>query len=199
MKFFAVVEPEGKVGKTYPLIFQPKVELENPLDSDFLKGTLHPESSVAFVREAGTGACDFHHIRHMFGYIVSATFCDALRDHECSGWSTYPVLVHDRKGAVLPCYEGLVILGRGRRIDRTHVRESKIQDPLGYIRTVRVGYEVVESSWDGSDVFLMEGPEAKMGLSLFLSERGARALTARNLRGFSVERVPEIQWPSWWT
>ena len=194
MEFFALVEPDGKVGRTYPLIFQPRVERADPLDTGFVEGNEVPSKPIELIREAGSGTCDFHSIRHMGGYVVSMGFTEALRIHECSGWGTYPVIVRAKKDALLEGYEGLVVLGRATSIDRSKVRELRYPHPLGFTQIVHVGYRIPEASWDGKDVFFVFTPSGGMGLNIFLTERAAIALRSRPFKGFTIEAVSKVQW-----
>ncbi len=95
-----------------------------------------------------------------------------FRDHNLTGWSTYPMVLHNKAGKVCEGYAGLCVTGRCGAIDKQRSKlapgeTSNKQFPL------RVGIYFEESSWDGSDFCCPEGVNAYM----FVTEK------VRNLFG----------------
>ena len=79
-----------------------------------------------------------------------------FRDHNFTGWSTYPIILHNKAGEVCPGYAGLSITGRCGPIDEgrgapvpEHLRKPGTPDLMGMYFD--------ESTWDGSDFFCPAG------------------------------------------
>jgi len=87
-------------------------------------------------------------------FCVSQKVVDLLKEEKFTGWATYPVEVHDRKGEFLPGYHGFTITGRAgeHQLERSQVIYKPLF-PGGDPRKVYQGFFFDERRWDGSDIF----------------------------------------------
>jgi hypothetical protein len=196
--FYCIEEAKDKVKGAYPLVFEPKGGYQESTYSCYSEGVSRPEVPLVLLRADGSRKCDIHVMFHMAGYIVSSRFCDALRRAGCTGWRTYPVVAHDRAGHPLPGYEGLAVLGRASEVDRTQEHRIEVPGPLRHPCTVWTGYDIVPSSWDGSDVFSVHEPPSGVCSAVILSKKAAGALVRAKLEGMAVLPLPRMQREARW-
>jgi hypothetical protein len=120
--------------------------------------------------------------------IVNARVLEVLRDGGFSGWSTYPVVVHDKAGEVVEGYVGLVVTGRCGAMD--NARSPKVDRKFpGGVFEVYKGLFFDEREWDGSDVFCPAGSSGWV----FVVPRVAEALRAAKVRNVSLEPVADVE------
>lgn len=81
-----------------------------------------------------------------------------------SGWTTYPVEVHGKKGERIPGYHGLAVTGRCGPIDYTQSTPRVCEPPAPQGRRSRQWFGLCfdPRTWDGSDVFVPEGTSIKV-------------------------------------
>ncbi|OYW11182.1 MAG: hypothetical protein B7X34_03560, partial [Acidobacteriia bacterium 12-62-4] len=101
-------------------------ELSDPVTNSALRGTVHgddysrmeqahrgrelPTEPIQVFAGMGRDPRDFIWVSSV--PLIHQRVVDALTAAGCTGWSTYPVTMHGRKGVLLPGYHGLVITGR---------------------------------------------------------------------------------------
>ena len=119
-------------------------------------GELIPENILSFKGYMGGPPADI-----IYGGIIFRCITDKvlniLKDNQFTGWSTYPVEVSDRKGNILPGYQGFSITSYAGKRDLT--RSPKIithKAPDGRTSEAYKGYYFDESKWDGSDIFRVQ-------------------------------------------
>ena len=84
-------------------------------------------------------------------YLISDRFRQALEESGITGWKCYPIELYDKKGNKIDGYNGLSITGRAGRIQQ--YERPPIE--LGYSPD-SYGYYFDLSTWDGSDMFILE-------------------------------------------
>ena len=91
--------------------------------------------------------------------LVSDRVVNVLREHQFTGWNTYPVTLLGKKKEVIPRYHGLTVTGRcGQPDDRlspVEWREPLV--PNGPRIQVRVGLYFDPATWTGEDIFSPPG------------------------------------------
>ncbi|TWU09054.1 hypothetical protein CA54_42940 [Symmachiella macrocystis] len=129
--------------------------------------------------------------RHTAWYYISPKVLQLFNQHGITGWSTYPIELHNKAGEVYPGYAGLSITGRCGPID---VQGGEIEpgqkEGRKFIR--RIGLFFDESTWDGSDFFCPEGNNTYT----FATARVKNLLDENNIRGLVFTPLAETTWIS---
>jgi hypothetical protein len=123
---------------------------------------------------------------HQVGPVaVADAVLDVLRAGGATGWSTYPVIVFDRKGGILSGYSGLAVTGRCGPIDygRSHLVGADTLLP-DY-----VGLYFDPDSWDGSDLFFTDRGRP------FCTASVKEALERAGVRNLAFTPLPEVRTP----
>ena len=115
--------------------------------------------------------------------VWSERIVNTLKETGASGWSSLPARV-SRNGKSIKGYHLIHVSGRGGSLDTK--RSRAFTDASGLLR--HEGVFMVESEWDGSDLFLI--PE--LGTMIFATERVALALRNAKLRNFSVTPAADV-------
>lgn len=127
------------------------------VDEMFALGQGHLQLKVPLKFEASMGrqATDFLWTETPPLVCVSSRCIDLLVANQCTGWSTYPVEVYNRKGNLLPDYYGFAMTDLECRRDRSRseIIEKPPPAPRGQSYKVYKGLYFYEDCWDGSDFF----------------------------------------------
>ncbi len=139
----------------------------------------------------GTRAGDFIQTGLMEIKCVSNRTVDCLREHGITGYELYPVEVSDRKGVIIPGYHGLAVTGRmGKLIaSRSRIVEGEPLIPGGCPRKVRIGMELDDSKWDGSDICTLTGT-----CYVWVNEKVVQAVSSCSLTNMECVRVDLNEW-----
>ena len=107
---------------------------------------------LQFDADSGGRATDVLWSQMVLLFCVSGRLVRLLEENEITGWSTFPVQVYDRKGALLPDYHGCAVTGGicDQDFDRSVPFDKEM--PGGYYTHYR-GLYFYESQWNGSDMF----------------------------------------------
>ena len=102
--------------------------------------------------DSGSRATDVLWSQDPLHFCISGQLVRLLKKNEITGWSTFPVEVYDRKGAVLPDYHGFAVTGGicDQDFDRSVPFDNEM--PGGHFTYYR-GIYFYESQWNGSDMF----------------------------------------------
>ena len=113
---------------------------------------------------------------------------ELLRENQITGWSTYPVEGHGRKGEFLPGYHGFAVTGRRcRRHSAPSLRLTKPPIvPGAKPREVLKGLYFHPEDWDGSDFFLIDN-------SIIVTERVYRLFQKAKIRNVRFIPLPEVE------
>lgn len=116
------------------------------------RGSFLPARPIIVHRDSGSIQNDFMWVS--LEPLIHRRIGDLLELSTVTGWSTYPVEVHDRDGA-LAGFCGLAITGRCQSIflDKNHselVYEVTSRGQFPYYK----GLSITVDSWDGSDFFM---------------------------------------------
>lgn len=156
---------------------------------DILRGEWVPAAPVMVRRAMGKKSPgDFVWTTLANPVVVGPRVLTVLRDGGFTGWSTYPVLVHDHAGAVVDGYAGLAVTGRCGAIDDTRSVEVMREYPGGVFPMDR-GLFFNEEEWDGSDVFC---PVGKNGY-VFLTSPAVDALRAAKIGNVFLQPAAEVE------
>lgn len=81
--------------------------------------------------------------------LISDRLKHLLEDYQITGWKTYPILLKDRKGEVIPGYSGFTVTGKGG--------ELFLPGNKGWTSRYYEWYYWDSKTWDGSDFFCIGG------------------------------------------
>ena len=119
------------------------------------KGRLKLDRPLALRAYMGGQATDFLWSGLPPLVCVSARAIELLAENQVSGWATFPVEAHDRKGALLTGYAGLAVTGGECERDRSRSTIVDKPPPVPGVIGQRAyrGLYFGETQWDGSDMF----------------------------------------------
>jgi hypothetical protein len=117
--------------------------------------------------------------------IVHARVLDVLLDHRFTGWATYPVEVHGKRGDVFAEYHGLAFTGRCGPVQFWGESLFQKQFPAMAVPYYRGLYFDV-ATWDGSDLF---APVPINGRGKETAHKFALGSVARALRKAKVGNI----------
>ena len=122
-------------------------------------------------------------------YYLSPRVQELFVDGGLTGWSRYPIVLHDQSGNVCPGYAGLSITGRCGPIDQQGGKVLAGQKPgKKFVR--RIGIYFDESTWDGSDFFCPVGDNSY----IFATKRVKDLFQANGIEGFEFIPLAEATW-----
>jgi hypothetical protein len=154
------------------------------------KGQLQLDASLKFEAFMGGAPTDFLWSGHVILVCVSSRVVELLTAHECTGWSTYPVEVYDRKGNLLPGYHGFTVTGPECQRNKSHseVVEKPPPAPKGRSYKVYKGLYFDERCWDGSDFFWVRFLHARI-----ITEKIYRLFKEHKVRNVRMTALPEVE------
>ncbi len=164
---------------------------EDRQDAIFL-GNLVPEKPERYERASGQKAYDFIGTTDGCSLLISERVVAGLREHEISGWSTYPLELRKgpfAAGSPMNGYRGLVITGRCGPLDRGRYETVIKPNASGkqMMKWAR-GLYFDEKTWDGSDLFVPAGTLMVLG-----TEKAKRMLATLEARNLTITRVTEVE------
>ncbi|MGY1652859.1 hypothetical protein [Geodermatophilus sp. SYSU D01119] len=149
-----------------PLIY------EGDLDArDLSQGLATPTGPIPFRVPSSARPADILFADSVALHVVSAKVIDILERHELTGWRSYPVTGVGPHGALLNGYAGLAITGRTGPPDYSNIQV--IMRPLGPVGVPEPHYRGLHpqrDTWDGSDLFVIEG---RLGLCITAAAKDA--------------------------
>lgn len=133
-----------------------------PFRQELLRGEVLVEQPVEFRWESGRTPLDLLGTTYAALLIASERFVTVLEKEGFTGWTTYPVFLHQKNGQILPGYSGLSVTGRAGPIDPTRSRVEQLPPavPGAEIVFAEVGMYFDPKTWDGSDFFIPQGTAA---------------------------------------
>jgi hypothetical protein len=154
------------------------------------RGRFRLDTSLKLEASMGGQATDFLWSELVHIVCISSHVVDLLTAHRCSGWSTYPVEVYDRKGNLLPDYHGFAVTGPECQRDksRSKIVEKPPPAPRGRSYKVYKGLYFDESCWDGNDFFWVR-PFGGM----IITEKVYRLFKKHKVRNVRMIPLPEVE------
>lgn len=122
-------------------------------------------------------------------YYLSPRVLELFRDNELTGWSTYPIVLHNKAGKLCPGYAGLTITGRCGPIDKQRGELVPGQNPNKKFPR-HIGLYFDEATWDGSDIFCPEGKNTYK----FATQRVKDLCDKHEIRGFRFTPLTQTTW-----
>lgn len=129
-----------------------------PQTISLLKGAMVLDKPLRLGTCQGGQATDF-----IWGSIpslicISQRVVDLFNINNISGWTTYPVELHDRKGQLLPGYHGFAVIGKeyARDLNRSILITKPPPTPKGKAYQVYMGLYFNENEWAGEEIFFIQ-------------------------------------------
>jgi hypothetical protein len=117
--------------------------------------------------------------------LVSERVVHALDESGLTGWTTYPVVLRDERGKIVPGFHGLAIVGRCRSVDIDESRTIVVDD-LEYWQ----GLLWDQSTWDGSDFFMAADRKTRFRL---MTARALDVLRRHRFKWFDATPTTEVR------
>jgi len=156
---------------------------------DLLRGDWVPSDPVVVRWEMGSKSPgDVVWTTLVVPVVVGPRFLAVLRRGGFTGWSTYPVVVHDKAGAVVDGYVGLAVTGRCGGIDDTRSVQVMREYPGGAF-PVHQGLFFNEEEWDGTDVFCAAGRTGWV----FVTSEVVKALRDAKIGNLSLRPAVQVE------
>ncbi len=91
--------------------------------------------------ENGKKLRDVLDMRYVSAYLISDRMKNILEENKITGWKSYPVVIHDKKGSIIEGYNGFSIVGKSGPMDprrqptEYYIRkwDGSVSDSLDYI------------------------------------------------------------------
>jgi hypothetical protein len=153
------------------------------------RGEERPVQPIEFVRDEGRTPHDLVGTTYATLVLVSNRFQDVLREHQVSGWTTFPISLHV-EGSDLAGYQGFAVTGRCGPIDDSLSEQVLLPPPVpgGRSRRGLRGICFAPESWDGSDIFTPDGMA-----SSFVVRRVKDLLEEAAVTNVAFQRLSEIE------
>ena len=143
--------------------------------------------------ENGKKLRDVLDMRYVSAYLISDRMKNILEENKITGWKSYPVVIHDKKGSIIEGYNGFSIVGKSGPMDprrqptEYYVRkwDGSVSDSLDYI-----GGWFDISTWDGSDIFILGE-----SLWIIITKRLYKILKKEKITAIECERVSDLRLP----
>lgn len=163
------------------------------VNSDYyniLKGTVKPPEPFVYAVESGRKCADILTTTLCVLEAFSHRFITLLREHNLSGWDSYPIVLVDKKGNEIGGYYGLIILGQCGEVDKSreevYIRPRPV--PAGKEARMARGMYFKDDFWDGSDLF---SPPGYFGL--FISKRARDVIVSEKLSNCNIKTLSSIE------
>jgi hypothetical protein len=160
-------------------------------DIALARGACRPAKPLVFQYHSGGRPRDLVGTSHATLDLLSARTVQLLREHDISGWTTFPVQVYAEDDLLLEGYEGLAVTGRCGPIENSKSREHwRPPARPGVVDKIRVwlGLYFDLATWDGSDIF---GPASTA--HVFVVERVKQAIERARLTNFSFQALSAVE------
>lgn len=140
-RYFRATDHENWFDKN--MFIKGQVEISRPVDFWHYMGGSIPQDLVA------TGWSSL--------YLLSDKAIMLLHENNITGWKSYPVLLHDKKGNIIDGYALFAITGRCGVIDWTKSERFQKQfAPNAPFTDMLRGIHIDWNTWDRNDFFLPE-------------------------------------------
>jgi len=121
-----------------------------------IRGEMNLKSPITYRYHLGSKPLDLIETTFPARHLLSRRFVQALTAGGFTGWSTYPIRVLGKDGREIVGYHGFSITGKCGPVDWS--RSERVDRAFrGSTKTYLRGVYFDETTWDGSDVFLVEG------------------------------------------
>jgi hypothetical protein len=122
-------------------------------------------------------------------YLISDKFKNLLNEHHFTGWTTYPIIIWDKKGNQIEGYHGFSVTGVSGPISYANspIIEKRLV-PEGPIVKIYKGANIDLNKWDGSDFFV---PESTTGI--VITKKVAMQLEKNKVTNLNLRNVAEME------
>jgi hypothetical protein len=120
-------------------------------------------------------------------YLISDNLKKRLVEKHFTGWSTYPIILQDKKGNQIEGYHGFSVTGVSGSISHANSPSFEARYvPKGPLVRFYKGANIDLSKWDGSDFFVPEGTTA-----IVITKRVAEYLEKNKTTNLRLTNVAE--------
>ena len=141
--------------------------------------------------ENGKKLRDVLDMRYVSAYLISDRMKNILEENKITGWKSYPVVIHDKKGDIIEGYNGFSVVGRSGSLDLKNQPVEPVIDDNGHITKYKeyVGGWFDINTWDGSDVFIQDD-----SLRIIITDRLYKILKKEKLTAIECEHFSDLRW-----
>lgn len=159
-------------------------------DYELLRGEWIPESALSANWVMGSPEPeDIARGRTVTWFYLSPLVQRVFKNHGLTGWSTYPIVLHNKAGEVCAEYVGFSISGRCGALDAGKSSLAPGESPESRFAE-RVGMFFDELSWDGSDFFCPTGQNSYK----LVTEKVKDIFSEHDIQGFEFTPLTEARW-----
>jgi hypothetical protein len=142
---------------------------------------------VLFKQVSGKNFTDILNTGWSSLYLISDKFKNLLEEHHFTGWTTYPIIIRDKKGNQIEGYHGFSVTGVSGPISHANSPSFEARYvPKGPLVRFYKGATIDLSKWDGSDFFI---PEGRTGI--VMTEKVAELLKKNKTTNIYLTNVAE--------
>lgn len=115
-------------------------------------------------------------------YVATEKVIDILSTNNITGWKTYPVEVYDKNENYIGGYYGLSITGRCKAV------KPSLAEPWvdSYGEEMLIGLPLNLDTWDGADMFLLQGISC-----VFFTKKAVTAIKRNKLTNIYFKDISE--------
>ncbi len=121
--------------------------------------------------------------------LISNQLNELLKENHFTGWTTFPIILKDKKGNQIEGYQGFSVTGiSGRKIfTNSPIIETRYV-PNGPIVKIYKGATVDLKKWDGSDFFVPEDTT-----EIIITKKVAKILERNKISNLSLGNLAEAE------
>jgi hypothetical protein len=142
---------------------------------------------VAFQQVSGKKFTDILNTGWPSFYLISDKFKNLLEEHHFTGWTTYPIIIRDKKGNQIEGYHGFSVTGVSGPISHANSPSFEARYvPTGPLVRFYKGGNVDLNKWDGSDFFVPEGTTG-----IYITKKVAEELERNKITNLRLTNLAE--------
>ncbi len=142
---------------------------------------------VVFVHVSGKKFTDILNTGWPGLYLISDNLKKILEEKHFTGWTTYPILLQDKKGNRIDGYHGFSVTGVSGLISYANSPTFEARyAPNGPVVRFYKGANIDLSKWDGSDFFVAES-----SIEVLVTKKVADELKRNKITNLKLKNVAE--------
>jgi hypothetical protein len=127
--------------------------------------------------------------QNVSSFLFSSKIINLLLENNITGWKAYPAVIYDKKSNIIDGYSLFEVTGKCSTIDWNKSEKFKKQFvPNAPFADMLRGIYPDLSTWDGSDIFMVEGK-----LFMFVTEKIKSIFTKNKITNVEVIKSTEFE------